>query len=51
MWHCLGQRKAEADPGNNAWGHDLEVVAGGLQDDARRGQGDETEGHDKNGLS
>ena len=46
-----GQRKVEADSGDHARGHDVAVVAGGLQDDDGGGQRDQTESHDKDGFS
>jgi hypothetical protein len=46
-----GQREAEYNSGHHARGHELEVVAGGLQDDDGGGQRDETKSNDKNGFS
>jgi hypothetical protein len=46
-----GQRKVEADSGDHARGHDVAVVAGGLQDDDGGGQRNQTESHDKDGFS
>ena len=45
-----GQGEVEPDPSDHARGHELEVVARGLQDDHGGGQGDEAESDDKNGF-